>query len=118
MGNVTKNESRFDMDGSRMKNRLGKCEMKLVHFAMLYVPVIALFTGWKSAAETKSMKACPVKVCYSCDAGFHEQLAAKEIRRYVYLRTGTLPAIQKTDSVPKSQDVIVIAKKRCVNELS
>ncbi len=118
MGNVSKNESRFDVDGSRMKNRLGKCEMKLVHFAMLYVPVILLFMGCQSAAETKSMKACPVKVCYSCDAGFHEQLAEKEIRRYVYLRTGTLPAIQKTDSVPKSQDVIVIAKKRCVNELS
>ena len=42
-------------------------------------------------------------------ASFAERLAAREVRRYVYLRTGTLARI--TDTLPRGGDAIVLCVK-------
>lgn len=52
-----------------------------------------------------------VRICYSSNAGFHEQLAARELRRYLYLRTGKLHEIETVSSIPAKGDLIVIADK-------
>ncbi len=44
-------------------------------------------------------------------AGFREALAAREIRRYAYLRTGRLLPILPADEPPGRGDVIVVARK-------
>ena len=59
-----------------------------------------LLLAWGGEAQ-----AAPVVVC-RWDAAPQEQLAAKEIARYVYLRTGTLPAMAA--EVPASGEVILL----------
>jgi len=53
----------------------------------------------------------PAAVVCSPEAGFREKLAAREIRRYVYLRTGELLPISKSDSPPAGADAIVVARR-------
>jgi len=59
------------------------------------------------AAETGAMTIlCP------SDATSAEHLAAKEVRRYLYLRTGELPSIVRTDGkLPAATPLIVVGRK-------
>ncbi len=50
----------------------------------------------------------PAVVVHSQQAGFQERLAGREIRRYVYLRTGELLPLAQTGAVPAAGDAIVI----------
>ncbi len=47
----------------------------------------------------------------SPDAGPLERFAAKEIRRYIYLRTDTVLPIQTGNEIPSNHDLIVIGLK-------
>jgi hypothetical protein len=41
-------------------------------------------------------------VVVASDAGWHERAAASEVRRYIYLRAGVLPALKEAASLPAS----------------
>jgi hypothetical protein len=49
-------------------------------------------------------------IVYSSNASAMELLAAKEVRRYIYLRTGLLLNVQPVSSISGSGDIIVVAK--------
>jgi len=54
----------------------------------------------------------PITIVYSSQASRVERLAAKEVRRYVYLRTGKLlPIVQYVSSLDFDAGLIVIARK-------
>ena len=54
----------------------------------------------------------PVVIVSPGDASPHERLAAREIRRYVYLRSGRLLDIVSDElELPKRKDIIVVAEK-------
>ncbi len=58
--------------------------------------------GWKSRPS----------IVIAADASSLETLAAKEIRRYFYLRTGALlPLVQKTGPMHRKGDAVVVANK-------
>jgi len=50
-------------------------------------------------------------VIYPSSANEQESFAAREIRRYVYLRTGELLPLAKSDALPDDGDAIVVANK-------
>jgi len=52
-----------------------------------------------------------VAIIISPEADNQEKLAAKEVRRYIYLRTGTLPEIQAGDDLTAKGNLILIANK-------
>jgi hypothetical protein len=49
-----------------------------------------------------------VSILYPKDASPQELLAAHEIRRYVYLRTGILPALRPGDSLPQGKEACIV----------
>ncbi|MCE5249862.1 hypothetical protein LLG96_06540 [bacterium] len=54
----------------------------------------------------------PLIVIYARDASPQEKLAAREIRRYMYLRTGVLPLLQEGDrNTSLTSDLVVVARK-------
>ena len=54
----------------------------------------------------------PVIILVPREASFHEKLAALEIRRYIYLRTGTLLKIlEENPEIPEKADLILTAQK-------
>ncbi len=65
-----------------------------------------LANSW--AVSAKPANAPPPIVC-PAEAGKQEKLAAREIRRYVYCRTGHVPAI--VAEMPAEGDAIVVARK-------
>ncbi len=50
-----------------------------------------------------------VSILYPQDGSFHEELAAKEIRKYIYLRTDALLSIKNSNEIPVNGDLILIA---------
>lgn len=76
---------------------------------VLLVSALIVFTGGcrKTPAKQK-----PVTITVSTTASFQEKLAAKEIRRYVYLRTGEMPEIKSADALTfEGGFVVVIGSK-------
>ncbi|MFC1485748.1 malectin domain-containing carbohydrate-binding protein, partial [Candidatus Latescibacterota bacterium] len=54
----------------------------------------------------------PPIIVYATDASFCELLAAREVRRYVYLRTGEmLEMMQENPDIPDDRNLIVVATK-------
>jgi hypothetical protein len=71
--------------------------------------IAAAFAQGDSNTPAVTRPARPATICYAAIAGWHEKLAATEIRRYAYLRTGAvLPVTALTDGVP-TQDAVVVA---------
>ena len=68
---------------------------------------VVLFTMILSCAGNEK----PVKIVLPGNASEQEALAAKEVRRYVYLRTGRLLAIVRADSLIDGSDLIVVSRK-------
>jgi len=62
---------------------------------------------------TASAWAGPV-VVRTPGAAFHERLAAKEIARYVYVRTGELPAI--AEKIPPRGDAVTLAVDKSLGQ--
>ena len=48
-------------------------------------------------------------IVYPADSSLQELIAAKEVRRYIYLRTGQKLPLKKTNSIPENEDLILIA---------
>jgi len=74
------------------------------------LPVLAMLcllamTTLPCVAATNTLVVQPVS------ASLQEKLAAREIQRYVYLRTGKLLTILQSDSLPAGSDAIVVARK-------
>lgn len=49
------------------------------------------------------------KIVYPADCSLQELIAAKEVRRYIYLRTGQKLPLKKNNSIPENGDLIFIA---------
>ncbi len=68
---------------------------------------LALIANHASAADQRVV--VPTAVVCPAKASFAEQLAAKEIRRYLYLRSGTL--LPLTSRAPEAAAAVVVAEK-------
>jgi hypothetical protein len=51
-----------------------------------------------------------VSIIYPQNGSFHEELASREIRKYIYLRTDVLIGIQSTNKIPVKGDIILVAQ--------
>ena len=72
--------------------------------------VLGCLGGWASGVARSEEKIVPAAVVCGRDASFAETLAAKEIRRYVYLRTGRLlPLVDRLETA--SGGLIVVGSK-------
>ena len=89
--------------------------MRSINYALfLLFLFIVLLSGCKSEVRAAQAESDSVRICYSSQSsGFHEHLAAREIRRYLYLRTDQLFEIDAVESVPAKGDLILIATKDC-----
>ncbi len=69
-------------------------------------------TGCRISSGRTSSEAKSVMIVCPSNASSAEKLAAKEIRRYLYLRTGELVPIIKTDTeLPTTGGLIVVGRK-------
>ena len=77
---------------------------RIVYQAILFVCIIALIISCKPKVP---------QILIPTDVSAKESLAASEIRRYIYLRTGLLPEIIKDSEaeMPTSGQVIVLERK-------
>ena len=64
--------------------------------------IFILFTGVSCAASAQI-------IIYPTDGSDQELLAAKEVRRYIYLRTDSLLSIESAEEIPSEEDLIVVA---------
>lgn len=72
-------------------------------------------TGLLPGRAASAAPARPVmSVAYAPDAGPQERLAAREVRRYLYLRTGLLPQLRQSDDLPDGDLVVVAVRGRPV----
>jgi hypothetical protein len=72
---------------------------------------ITLMLGGGNLSLSQRTSDCLI-VC-SPGASFQEQLAAREIRRYTYLRTGKLLGIERADRIPaKTKQAIVVGSRQ------
>ena len=80
---------------------------KLFKILIIGLTVKLLLNNIYSQAATKTKS---VSIVIAPECGNLEKFAAKEVRRYLYLRTGKLLQIVQTDwnKLPKSADVILI----------
>jgi len=62
-------------------------------------------------AGAKPVSASKVTIVYPAGGSLNELLAAKEVRRYVYLRSGQLLDVKPVASLPASGGLIVVAAK-------
>ena len=87
-----------------------KCVGKLV---LIFTIIISLFfTSCSSTFNKNKEKAPSFAIVVSEDARQNEMLAAKEIRRYLYLRTNILiPIVTSKNDQPPYQQIFVVASK-------
>ncbi len=85
---------------------------------LVFIQLLCLFQGYGIAKEhqvgidTKNFNNTKFPVIYySKDGHFQEQLAAKELRRYIYLRTSNLCEIKQVSAFPATDNAIIIASK-------
>jgi hypothetical protein len=72
--------------------------------------VLGCLGAWTSGAARSQEKIVPAAIVCAPDASFAERLAAGEIRRYVYLRTGRLlPVVDRLET--SSGGLIVVGSK-------
>ncbi len=78
--------------------------------AATFICLLCFFCGQQTtAAQTTEPK---IVIVSPADASYQESLAAKEIRRYLYLRTGKLLDIVQSDGqLPSAAELIVAAEK-------
>ncbi|MHC4123466.1 MAG: alpha-glucuronidase family glycosyl hydrolase, partial [Planctomycetota bacterium] len=76
---------------------------------LCFLPFLVLSAGCQNAADKGVASGSSVTIMYSPKASVQERLAVKEIRRYVYLRSGELLKMASAVTLPKEGDVIVIA---------
>lgn len=72
-------------------------------------PVVTVAATVATGAGPTPMAAASCVIVTPPDADAAELLAAKEVRRYVYLRSGLLPSLVVCDVLPDTGDAIVVA---------
>ena len=78
----------------------------------LLAVLLAAVAGCYKARLTSGQQEAPITIVYSSQASGTERLAAKEIRRYLYLRTGKLlPLLQRDDKPSSANGLIIIGQK-------
>jgi len=65
---------------------------------MIKTAVCALLALGLAALSACAPKSAVPGVCVAADASWHERVAAAEVRRYLYLRTGELPPLKEVRS--------------------
>jgi len=84
--------------------------MRRVHLSLFVVLVALVFD--QSARVAFARLDNSVTIVYPSDASLSERLAAKEIRRYLYLRTGkVLPMVEGDRKLPPTNGLIIIGRK-------
>jgi hypothetical protein len=74
--------------------------------------VVLMLVGCQSPQGERSAQAGRAIIVISPEASVLERLAAKEVRRYLYLRTGRLlPVCSRNNSLPSKSALIVIGQK-------
>jgi len=76
----------------------------------IHISILALATVLLTPPFAREAVADEVIILAPAQSSLNESLAAREVRRYVYLRTGGLPVI-KTQSGAAESSVILIARK-------
>jgi hypothetical protein len=79
--------------------------------ALLLLLAMALVFNACQGDLKKELRLKPVShltIVFPVDASNLERLAAKEIRRYLYLRTGRLIALEAIKALPESRDLILV----------
>ena len=77
---------------------------------ILLASVLSCLSAWAGDVASAEAKIVPTAVVCGGDSSFAERLAAKEIRRYVYLRTGRLlPLVDRLETT--SGGLIVVGSK-------
>jgi len=74
--------------------------------------MLAAILGCQIARGVSEESSDSVTIVYSSDASQVERLAAKEIRRYLYLRTGKLPPTVEADRKPSVGGGLVVVAQR------
>ncbi len=78
----------------------------------LLAVLLAAVAGCYKARLTSGQQEAPITIVYSSQASGVERLAAKEIRRYLYLRTGKLlPIVRYSRNLDFKTGLIVIGRK-------
>ena len=80
--------------------------MKQLHELLL---TLLFLTASFSGVHAETISSANTVIVYSENGTLNEQLAAKEVRRYVYLRSGQLLDVKPVASLPASGDLIVVA---------
>jgi len=89
----------------RMNSRKLRSTSLLI-LALLTLPLISI------SCQTFETEVSTVTIVSPSDATAAERLAAKEIRRYLYLRTGKLlPIVQSKNKLPSKTSLIVVGQK-------
>jgi len=83
--------------------------MKLIAYLFMASSILLSLLVCQAVGKSKPPK--NIRICYAKNASFQEQLAAKELRRYIYLRTGELYETQTVSSVPVGGNLIVVSVK-------
>ncbi len=79
---------------------------------LVLTSVLLIAVGCRLSETQASSKAATVTIVCPSDASPAEKLAAKEIRRYLYLRTGKMLPIVRTDAeLPSAGALIVVGRK-------
>ena len=73
--------------------------------------MIALFCSLAAATNRPCFADPQTAVICPAESGFRGQLAGREIRRYVYLRTGELLPVMRSGELPAEGDLILVAEK-------
>jgi len=73
---------------------------------------LMVLAGCQTTKQASAQKETPITIVYSSQASGVERLAAKEIRRYLYLRTGKLlPIVRYDRNMDFKTGLIVIGRK-------
>ena len=78
------------------------------HLLALLLTLLFLAASF-SSARAETISAANTTIVYPANGTPNELLAAKEVRRYVYLRSGQLMDVEPVTSLPASGDLIVVA---------
>jgi hypothetical protein len=82
-----------------MKRLIGLLQKPKARYLFILTVLIASISQ-KSFGQT---------IIYPAEGSLQESLAAKEVRRYVYLRTGQKLTLKKDNSIPENGDFILVA---------
>ena len=81
-------------------------------FCFALASIAFIQSGCQNPSPTDLSGKDPVTVVYSADASSQEILAAKEIRRYLYLRSDRLVELVKSDGkLPPNKNLIIVGQK-------